>query len=139
MARPRTPTAILNARNAFRKHPERRRATESKCTGPLGDPPAALSRHEKAMWHEIAALLTPGVAGKSDRIAFEVLVKIASKVRHRGIGDGGATNGELHALNSLAARFGMTPADRSKISAPQEDDAENIFAKLAKESRTRPN
>ncbi len=74
MARPRKPTAILETSGAFIKNPQRRRPTEPKPTGELGNPPGRLEREEVAMWHEMAAVLPPGVAKNSDRPSFEMMV-----------------------------------------------------------------
>jgi hypothetical protein len=44
MSRPRTPTAVLELRGAFKEHPERarERAGEPRPTEPLGEPPKRL-------------------------------------------------------------------------------------------------
>ena len=76
MPKPRVPTAILEARGSFEKHPERKRARagEPEVTGELGNAPPSLDGEEASIWTELTLLLTPGVAGRSDRSAFEELV-----------------------------------------------------------------
>jgi hypothetical protein len=56
MSRPRTPTAVLELRGAFKAYPERarERAGEPRPTEPLGEPPGRLKSHEKAAWREMA-------------------------------------------------------------------------------------
>ena len=55
MTRTRTPTAVLELRGAFAKHPERKREREGepRPTTLLGDPPATLTLGEKAAWQEM--------------------------------------------------------------------------------------
>jgi hypothetical protein len=139
MTRPRKPTAILELQGAFKKHPERRAAREHEpvASGPLGDPPECLSKEEKAVWVEISALLPPKVGTNADRIAFELMCRITARMREDGIGERyGISNGEVTALCNLCGRFGMTPADRSKIAVPRPDDADNPFAQIAREGKS---
>jgi phage terminase small subunit len=108
--RPRKPTAVLEASGAFIKNPQRKRPLEPKPTGELGDPPSHLEREEVLTWHEMAADIPPGVATNADRRMFEVLVCLMVGFRHRRL-----SGTELGQLTSLSGRFGMTPADRSKV------------------------
>ena len=55
--------------------------------------------------------LPPGVGKVSDRHAFEMLVRLMAKERADSI-----NNNERGQLIKLLGSFGMTPADRSKIS-----------------------
>ena len=105
------PTAILDAKGAFLTHPERRRPNEPYETRPLGSPPKYLSDEAKKLWKEIAHNLPPGVGKVSDRHAFEMLVRLMAKERADCI-----NNNERGQLIKLLGSFGMTPADRSKIS-----------------------
>ncbi|MGA2235032.1 MAG: hypothetical protein ABSG23_06120 [Terriglobales bacterium] len=117
MPKPRVPTVMLEASGSFLAHPSRQkdRANEPVSDRPLGDPPEHLDAQAKAVWVEIADQLPPGVACVSDRIMFEVLVRLAVKLRA-----GKIRIMELNALISLCGRFGMTPADRSKVAANAE-------------------
>src|SRR5215471_1512206 len=114
MGRRRLPTAILEARGSFLHDPQRRRAraNEPKPSGPLGDPPTHLKADQKALWHELAGLLPRGVAGNSDRIVMELLCVLMAKFRR-----GKAIPGEQKQIESLLGRFGMTAADRSRVTA----------------------
>ena len=105
------PTAILDAKGAFLTHPERRRPNEPYETRPLGSPPKYLSDEAKKLWKEIAHNLPPGVGKVSDRFAFEMLVRLMAKERANA-----SNNNERGQLIKLLGSFGMTPADRSKIS-----------------------
>ena len=119
MSRPRTPTAQLEARGAFVKNPQRKRTrhSEPQPTAFLGDPPKHLKANEKNVWRELAAKLVRGVAANSDEAAFETLVCLISDFRQRRRRRVPQPVGEYTAMTKLYTLFGMTPADRSKVSA----------------------
>src|SRR4051812_9883515 len=112
MGRPRTPSAVLELTGSFKKHPDRKkaRAQEPVASGPIGTPPARFDAELTEIWYEMVDLIPPGVLAKSDRLAVEIACRLTRKVFHDGI-----NGAELSTLNSLLARFGMTPADRSKV------------------------
>jgi hypothetical protein len=114
MPQPRIATSVLEARGAFVKHPERARArrNEPQPTGELGPPPAHMSPKQREIWYELATTIPSGVAAKSDRIAFEIIVHLTEKLRNRQ-----ARTGELSLLSNLLGKMGMIPADRSRVSA----------------------
>jgi hypothetical protein len=72
--------------------------------------------HRK-LWYELAKIVPQGVAEHSDRWTFEVLVCLMAKFR-----SGAALGGEVSQLLSLLAKFGMTPSDRSRVSATPQDE-----------------
>src|SRR5215813_5284049 len=127
MGRPRKPTAILEASGAFLKNPQRKRDSEVIPTGELGDPPSRLEREEIAMWHELAADLLPGVAKNSDRPAFELLVCLMVGFTRKRL-----SGAELGQLTALQGRFGMTPADRSKVKASDDNAQDPLEAFLGR-------
>lgn len=137
MARPRKPTAVLELNGAFKKDPKRRkgRENEPKPKAALGDPLPWLDRAEKATWRELHSLLAQGVGGDSDAAAFATLCVLYSKLKKDRIGGrAGLTSSELSQMITLFGRFGMTPADRSKISVPAKQEEDNPFAQLAAEA-----
>ena len=84
MSRPRTPTAVLELRGAFKNHPERarERAGEPRPTDPLGDPPKRLKPADKAAWREMQEhgfWLT-----SADQFMVEIAASLMAK--HRGGG-----------------------------------------------------
>jgi hypothetical protein len=123
MARPRTPTGVLEAKGSFLKHPERKRAraNEPKPTGELGDAPDDLSREEKAAWRYLASLLAPGVATSMDRAAMEEASRLRVICKSSQ-----ATAAERQLYRNYLAAFGMTPSDRSRVhvepTAAKKDD-----------------
>jgi hypothetical protein len=123
MPQRRVSTKVLKERGAYLRNPKRAvaRAREPKYTGPLGDPPEKMSAAHKALWAELSAIVPEGVAEKSDRWMFEVLVCLMADFR-KGV----ARGGEVSQLLNLLAKLGMTPADRSRVAAntppsPQKD------------------
>ena len=112
------PTAILDAKGSFISHPELKRTAEPTTDKPLRDPPVRLSADLKTLWHELAGQVLPGVAKCSDRVAFELLVKLTDRLHNDEL----TNTAQMTQLISLCSRFGMTPADRAKLSvdAPQE-------------------
>ena len=118
----RTPTAILEARGSFISHKNRKdaRAGEPVVTKKLGSPPKTLTDEQKQTWREFAKMVPAGVATYSDRCAVEIVVCAMVKFRA-----GTITGAERSQLTSLLSRFGLTPADRSRVVAtlaPKLDD-----------------
>lgn len=126
MARPRTPSNILDARGAFDKNPNRRRENEPEPLADIGEVPERLKTDEAEAWAEIVSSGHEGVFCQADRIAVEVASVLLAAFRADPIGMPAA---KLARLDSLLARFGMTPSDRSKVSAPKKA-ASNPFEKL---------
>ena len=125
--RPRTPTSILDARGAFKNHPERRklRKDEPVQLPELGDPPKCLDEAEREAWQEVVDCCAPGVLRRPDRLAVEEAARLLAKIRS-GEFVHPSLRGRFH---SLLGKFGMTPSERSKVSVPQQEP-ENAFAQL---------
>ena len=114
--RPRTPTNILLLNGADKNHPERlkERENEPENVNPLGSPPMYLSDDEIKFWEIIEKESIPGVLGEADRQSVALAAKLLAIVW----GDEGASSAQINQLTKLLSQFGMTPADRSKISIP---------------------
>jgi hypothetical protein len=123
----RTPTAILEARGSFINHKNRKdaRAGEPVVTKKLGGPPKSFTDEHKKLWREFAKIVPPGVATYADRWAVEIVVCSMAKFRAGGIS--GAETGQL---TSLLSRFGLTPADRSRVVATPASKEESEWAEL---------
>jgi hypothetical protein len=118
----RTPTAILESRGSFIGHKNRKeaRAGEPVVTKKLGGPPKTFTDEQKKLWREFAKIVPAGVATYADRWAVEIVVCAMAKFRA-----GTITGGERSQLTSLLSKFGLTPADRSRVVAtlaPEGDD-----------------
>ena len=125
--RPRTPTAILDARGAFKKDPQRRRDSEPEVREPIGAPPSDLSLAELVWWNEIVNRAPLGVLTQADWISVLACAKLCAEM----MADFSAFSpGKLGRLQSLLGAFGMTPSDRAKLSIPKAKKDVNPFAAL---------
>lgn len=129
MARPRTPTNVLELRNAFKKHPERakERENEPEVSDPIGDPPEHLHDEVKAAWSELVGQAPRGVLTASDRLAVEMAAFLIVKFRACPMDFAAA---EFTRLQGLLATFGMTPADRSRVGVTKKQQQKNPFDEL---------
>ncbi len=121
MSRPRTPTNILKLKGADKKNPRRfkDRENEPENINEIGMPPIHLSKMEKAAFNEIVNLSIDGVLGGSDTIAVEMAATLLIKCRGQFKVNGEtllASAAEQGQFFKYLSQFGMTPADRSKIS-----------------------
>lgn len=130
MARPRTPTAELEAKGSFLKHPERKReGSEALEAAPLLEHPREnLDPRLKEVWYEVKGYLAPGVLKLSDAPAFESLVRLIYADRRMWI-----ASAERSQMIQLLSRFGMTPSDRSKVTV--ETSKESPLAAFLKRSK----
>lgn len=131
MARPRTPSNVLELKGAFDKNPQRRRE-EPKVDAGLGEPPAYFDDGERAIWAEIETSAPEGVLSRSDRLCVEMLVPLIVRLRTREP----MKAAERAFMLSTLTRMGCTPADRSRVAAPAEKpDQGDLFDVLANLSR----
>jgi hypothetical protein len=114
MPRPRTPTAILEATGQLAHDPKRyaTRLTEPKPNTSLGTAPKHLTTAQKKVWKELSSTAPDGVLTGCDRWIVETSVILMSKIR-----TGNFTSTDIGHLRSCLAAMGMTPADRSRVSA----------------------
>jgi len=118
----RVPTSILEARGSFVTHKNRKtaRAGEPVETRPLGGPPRTFTEEQRKLWREFARMVPAGVATYADRWGVELIVGAMTKFRA-----GTAKSADLQQLSAMLSRFGLTPADRSRVVAtlaPKSDD-----------------
>lgn len=123
MSRPHMPSYLLEARGSFKRNPNRKRVDVVDDRA-LGDPPEHLNESERAAWLELAANATPDTLSRADRIALELTARLLLKMR-----SGEARASELTLLAGQLAKFGCTPADRSRVVAtpkPKTNDFDDI-------------
>ena len=110
------PTALMNARGAFKNRPSRKRNNEPVVTDPLGSPPEGFAPDEVAAWREIVERAPMGVLTAADWQS----VVIASKLFAEFMRDSEACNAaRISKLCSVLGSFGMNPSDRASLSLPQ--------------------
>ena len=121
------PSAVKDAKGCYLKNPQRRNPKEPVASGDIGNPPMSMSKEEKKTWKRIVKETAPGVLQSSDRLLFELLVTLATRLRLKEP----MKVGELAQLISLGARFGMSPTDRQKVSAdkPKESSLATFMAR----------
>jgi phage terminase small subunit len=122
MARPNTPTAVLELNGAFRKNPDRRR-TDPKPAGPLGSPPKQLDENQRAMWNELKRKAPIGVLTAADCFLLEIVCRLMTRVRFPA--EVPLETGELAQLMQGLIRLGFTPADRSKLNLGKGKEGES--------------
>ena len=126
MPRPRKPTGLHLVQGTLRTTRHRDRQNEPEIIEPLGGPPQGWPIEAKLLWAELADLIPPGVATKADRVIFETLLRLVAKMRE---GPEAMTPALASQIRTACAVFGMTPADRSRVSAPRLPES-NPFAML---------
>lgn len=128
MARPRTPTTVLDARGAFTAHPERKRNNEPMPAADIGAAPEHLVGANLDTWNELVASAAPGVLTSSDRVIVEIAACLLAAYR---VDPSEFQSAKLTILTRTLAQLGMTPCDRSKIGvttdAPEKDTGLSRF------------
>jgi hypothetical protein len=111
MARPRTPSNILELRGAFKKNPQRRRE-DAPGAGPVDfKPPEHLPTDVAPAWRWVCARLPKIVISSSDEIAIEAAARLLAEVWSQR-----RPEPRLYAeLRAWLRELGMTVQARAKI------------------------
>jgi hypothetical protein len=127
--RPRKPSNVLELKGAFKKDPSRgvARANEPVALKEIGDAPAHLSPEVAACWVEIVGLAHKGVLCEVDRLIVE---HTAHMLAHLRVMDWRAHPSILIRFEACLGKLGMTPSDRSKVSAIKKDEQKNPYAEF---------
>lgn len=120
MARPRKPSNVLELNGAFKKDPQRRRASVKPPAGPVGDAPAHFDEHQLQCWNEVVEQAPPGVLKASDRSSVELLATLLAEFRQAPYAFNAAKHGNTL---KLLQQFAMTPSSRENFSLKSEDEA----------------
>lgn len=150
MARPRTPTALKLIKGTAR--PCRINRAEPKPSRAIPSPPEHLSERARIAWGGIAVMLDRmGILTEADGLALEglcetyaQLIEARKSLRsqdatvYESVSDSGSirrSQPEVTQIADLDRRFlmwlrtfGLTPADRSRVSAIAKDDNEDPWA-----------
>lgn len=116
MARPRLPAEVAATTGADKRSPGRFKDRPKPKSVPLGAPPAKFNAHQKAAWRAFADEM-PWL-NKSDR----TVVQVASRLRAAMENDPQFPMAGFAQLRMCLSAMGGTPADRTKVSAPDEKD-----------------
>lgn len=137
MARPRTPTAVLEMRGAFKHNPQRKReAPEADGdVQPIGDPPASFLKPSSSgnrlveLWKEFKAEAPPGVLTIADRKQLESLCRVTLECERFG------AKPQWYALQKeLLKALYMNPVQRAQRDVPvgEKKDALDSFIQRKK-------
>lgn len=124
MGAPKKPTALKEVHGTADRNKQRQNPDEPVPENGIGPAPDHLTEGERAIWDEVVSHMYAGVLGEADRMGLEVMVKLIHLMR---TDFEGMTGAQLARLNGLLSQFGMTPADRTKISVPKDKDKGNPF------------
>jgi hypothetical protein len=113
MARPRTPTAVLELRGAFKNHPSRlkERNYEPLVTTALPAPPRYVASATAAMWLEMKSRgywLT-----SADRFLVEIAARFMADYRADKL-----KSADTSLLIGLLGKIGFSPNERGKLNLP---------------------
>ena len=119
MSRPRTATALLDARESFKRHPERKREDPI-----VSDPvptvaPSHLDPLEVKCWHNLREATPDAVLTGADVETLTVAARLLAET-HKDFA--GMATARIGQLISIMGKFGMSPADRAKLAMPPKDD-----------------
>ena len=104
----------------------RERENEPELVGEIGDPPAWLTEIERGCWIELVALCHEGVLCAADRPFMEYGARVWAQLRSEA-----AIDPKLGIrFETVCARLGMTPADRSKVSAKKKDAGKDPYGEF---------
>jgi hypothetical protein len=120
--RPRVATRVLEMRDAFTKHPERRRERENEPKGlpGLGECPPELGDLVVKAWEEIVKSAPSGVLTAADAISVKIAAILLAALNCGELGDKGRAQ-----LIALLGKFGMNPSDRSRVAVVKIEKGEH--------------
>ena len=119
MARPRTALAKAKLTGQFDRNRSRYRGRREMNSPALGPPPAHLTEREKLVWKTFHREL-PWLR-QADRAGLEFAVAL----RSRSWDDKATGVKAMSLLRQLLCEMGATPASRSKVYAPDDDNDPN--------------
>jgi hypothetical protein len=126
MPRPRTPQALRVLNGTSKDHPGRQNKDQPTPEKGIGPCNKSLNEYEREIWDEIVGISYAGVLGEADRIALEMMCRLIAEMR---LNFDDMPAAKLTQLSGLIGRFGMTPADRTKIIVTKQAP-KNPFAAL---------
>jgi hypothetical protein len=113
MGRPRSPTALLQLRGAFKHDPSRLKARQYEpiVTTPLPEPPPNLPKPVKAAWQEMK--LRGWWLTSADRFLVEIAATLMTRYRLSKI-----QSGDVSQLIGLLGKIGFSPKERGSMNLP---------------------
>ena len=119
MSRPRTATAILDARGAFSKNPNRKR-TDPKVTNPFPSrAPSNMNPLQVKWWHRIRKMVPQGVLTGADQLSVHLAAVLWCEFM---VDAANMPSGRIAQMRGVMGTLGLSPSDRAKLAATPEDD-----------------
>ena len=123
MPRPRTATAILEARGAFKKDPQRKRV-DPEPSGQLRDkPPEHLNPEQQKAWRRITDTAPKGVLHQSDEIMLDLARCLLAEYQRDP--ESMATS-RIARLETQLGKFGLSPSDRARLGVSPDDEDDDF-------------
>lgn len=119
MPRPRLPNDVAKVTGADKRSPGRFKGRSDPKVKSLGPAPKRFTDEQREIWDEFNADF-PWL-GRSDRAIVEVATKLTDLMRTLGAETPVAVYAQMR---MTLGQMGGTPVDRSKVNAPEEDDAD---------------
>ena len=119
MGRARTATALLEARGAFKNHPERKRQDPEVKSDFPGIAPANLTPLQLRAWGYIVNQIPASVLTGADQASVQLLCVLWAEFQQDTASFPSAKIGQMR---GLMGEFGMSPAARAKLATRPEDD-----------------
>ncbi len=114
MARPTTPSRILELKGAYKAHPERKPKGEPVPNDPFPkSPPRHLTAKQKKTWHEIVGITPAGVLSDADVVHVEIVACLLAEYREI---EGAMDTSRITRLESLMGKLGLNPSARAGMS-----------------------
>ena len=115
MARPRTPSKIVDLRGGFKNHPERKkqRKAEPVPKAGIGPAPAHFTELQSKAWDNLVNIVAPGVLFDSDRAHLEMTARLLAEMW-----EGPMKTDRMRLLSTLLGKIGLNPSDRSRVQVP---------------------
>ena len=123
MARPRTATAILEARGAFKHDPQRKRVDPEPSGGLRQSPPDHLTSDQQEAWRRIVSTAPKGVMYQSDEIMLDLAACLLAEYMRNP--DGMATS-RIARLETQLGKFGLSPSDRARLGVSPDDEGDEF-------------
>ena len=125
MARPRTATELLEARGAFKNHPERKRKNEPKPAAGFPEmPPAHLTPEQATCWQQIVEITPARVLAGSDVIITEIAACLLAEYRAN---PEQMVTARITRLTCELGKLGLSPSDRAGLEVYNPDNEYNQF------------
>jgi len=120
MTKARTATAILDARGAFRKHPERKRKDPKVKSKFPRRAPSELTPVQVKCWHRIVKQAPDGILTGADQVTVHLAAVLWAEFVAR---PDEMPTARIAQLRGVIATLGMSPSDRAKLAVtPGKDD-----------------